>query len=83
MHTGRGRHFIINIDKASDTDLVSRVKDIIKKMIVYQPADRISMNDVVARLSEIRDSLPSGEVVLAVKDKFNVGESGLILEKAG
>ena len=69
MHTGRGRHFTINIDKSSDTDLVSRVKDIIKKMIVYQPAARISMNEVVARLSEIRDSLPSDEVLLAVRER--------------
>ena len=69
MHTGRGRHFTINIDKSSDTDLVSRVKDIIKKMIVYQPAARISMNEVVARLSEIRDYLPSDEVLLPVKGR--------------
>ena len=69
IHTGRGRHFTINIDKASDTDLVSRVKDIIKKMIVYQPAYRITMNEVVAKLSKIRDSLPSDEVLLAVKER--------------
>ena len=69
VHTGRGRHFTINIDKSSSTDLVSRVKDIIKKMIVYQPAARISMNEVVARLSEIRDSLPSDEVLLAVRER--------------
>ena len=69
MHTGSGRHFTINIDKPSDTDLVSRVKDIIKKMIVYKPADRISMNEVVARLSEIKDSLQPDKVFLAVKER--------------
>ena len=62
----RSRKITVNIHKSSDTDLVSRVKDIIKKMIVYQPADRISMNEVVARLSEIRDALSPDEVLLAV-----------------
>ena len=81
MHTGRGRHIMVNIDKSSDTDLVSRVKDIIKKMIVYQPADRISMNEVVARLSEIRDSLPSDEVLLAVKTRSVWVRVGSVWEK--
>ena len=81
MHTGSGRHFTINIDKPSDTDLVSRVKDIIKKMIVYKPADRISMNEVVARLSEIRDSLPSDEVLLAVKGRSMWVRVGSVWEK--
>ena len=66
FNTGRSRKITVNIDKPSDTDLASRVKDIIKKMIVYKPADRINMNEVVARLSEIRDSLLSGAVLLAV-----------------
>ena len=63
------RHFTIDIDKSSDTDIVSRVKDIIKKMIVYEPADRLSMNKVVSRLSEIRDSLQPDEVLLASKER--------------
>ena len=70
MNTGSGRHFTINIDKLSDTDLASRVKDIIKKMIVYKPADRISMNEVVARLSEIRDSLPSDDRLSEIRDSL-------------
>ena len=81
MHTGRVRHITINIDKSSDTDLVSRVKDIIKKMIVYQPAARISMNEVVARLSEIRDSLPPDEILLAVKESSVWVRVGSVWEK--
>ena len=81
MHTGSGRHFTINIDKPSDTDLVSRVKDIIKKMIVYKPADRISMNEVVARLSEIKDSLQPDKVLLAVKERSVWVRVGSVWEK--
>ena len=69
FNIGRSRKITVNIDKPSDTNLVSRVKDIIKKMIVYNPADRISMNEVVARLSEIKDSLQPDEVLLAVKER--------------
>ena len=81
MNTGSGRHFTINIDKPSDTDLVSRVKDIIKKMIVYKPADRISMNEVVARLSEIKDSLQPDNVLLAVKERSVWVRVGSVWEK--
>ena len=65
FNIGRSRKITVSIDKPYDTYLVSRVKNIIKKMIVYKPADRISMNEVVARLSEIKDSLP----LLAVKER--------------
>ena len=69
FNIGRSRKITVNIDKPSDTDVVSRVKDIIKKMIVYKPADRISMNKVVARLSEIRDYFQQDEVLVAVREK--------------
>ena len=80
FNIGRSRKITVNIDKPFDTDLVSRVKDIIKKMIVYKPAERISMNEVVARLSEIRDS-PSDEVLLAVKRRSVWVRMGSVWEK--
>ena len=81
FNIGRSRKITVNIDKPSDSDLVSRVKDIIKKMIVYKPADRISMDEVVARLSEIRDSLPSDEVLLAVEKRSVWVRVGSVWEK--
>ena len=81
FNIGRPRKITVNIEKSSDTNLVSRVKDIIKNMIVYKPADRISMNEVVARLSEIRDSLPSDEVLLAVQTRSVWVRVGSVWEK--
>lgn len=63
----RSKHFTINIDKPSDSDFASKVKDVIKKMIVYKPADRISMNEVVSRLSVIKDCL--NESLWAMNEK--------------
>ena len=65
----RSRRITVNIDKPSDSDLVSRVKDIIKKMIAYQPADRISIREVIMRLSDMRDYLLSGNILLAMKER--------------
>ena len=69
FNIGRSRKISVDIDKPSDGDNVRKVKDIIKKMIVYKPADRISMTEVVMKLSEIRDFLESSEVLLAVKER--------------
>ena len=61
---GRSRQYTVNIDKPSDCELASHVKKVIKEMIKYNPADRISMNEVVARLQDVL----AREVLLAVKD---------------
>ena len=43
-----------NIDKAFDSPLESAIKGIIRKMIQTQPADRISIAEVVERFTELR-----------------------------
>ena len=57
MHTERSRRYTINIDKSSDSQLVSKVKLLIKDMIAYKPAVRISMNEAVELLTSFRDSV--------------------------
>ena len=64
----RPKHFTINIDKSSDSDLVSKVKNIIKKMIVYKPSDRVGMKEVVEGLAVLRDST-SSEILVAVEER--------------
>ena len=41
------------IDKSSDSALESAVKNIIKQMIQFHPGDRLSMEEVVQKLTEV------------------------------
>ena len=92
MHTGRSRLFAfnfgksrqdkINIDKSSDCELVSEVKKIIKKMIVYKPKDRISMSEVVALLTVLRDSL-SDKINPAAKEVLVAVNEGSVWVRVG